>query len=79
MDIEKKIIQVFADVFQKNESDIKFSDSKMDIESWDSIGHLRLIMSLEEKFNIRLKTNDIIRIDSVKKCIDIIREITNKG
>ena len=49
MDIEKKIIQVFADVFQKNESDIKFSDSKMDIESWDSIGHLRLIMSLEER------------------------------
>ncbi len=38
-----------------------------DIEAWDSVGHMTLISSLEEAFDIMMDTDDIIDFDSFKK------------
>ena len=45
MNIQEKVIKIFASVFQKNENDIKITDTKESIESWDSINHLQLIIT----------------------------------
>ena len=43
-----------------------------DIPEWDSIGHMALISSLEETFNISLETDDIVDFSSFKKGKEII-------
>ena len=35
-----------------------------EIDEWDSIGHMTLISSLEEKFNISFETDDVIDFSS---------------
>jgi acyl carrier protein len=37
------------------------------VSQWDSIGHMQLIATLEESFNILLETEDIIDFSSYKK------------
>lgn len=41
-------------------------------ENWDSIGHMSLIASIEDTFDIMLSTNDVIDLSSFKKAKEII-------
>ncbi len=76
-EIKNKVFQVIATSFNLDESKIKLSDTKKDIESWDSIGHLHLIMNIESEFGIKLNTEDVIKIDSVEKCIKVVEKLTS--
>lgn len=77
METENRVLKTFAAVFQKQDGEIKITDTKESIDKWDSISHLHLIMSLEDEFVIRLNTEDVVEIDSVKKCIEIIEKLTH--
>lgn len=73
-EITKRVINVFANSFNMDESKVKISDTKKDIELWDSIGHLHLIMNIELEFEIRLSVDEINGINSVENCIKIINK-----
>ena len=45
-----------------------------DVEAWDSVGHMGLIASLEEAFDIMMDTEDIIDLDSFEHGIEILKK-----
>lgn len=45
-----------------------------EIPEWDSIGHMTLMSSLEETFQITLETDDIVDFSSYKKGIEILKK-----
>lgn len=69
-----KLNKVLYDVFDiKNSEDIKDDLSPDDIENWDSLGHVELVTSLEESFDISLEVVDISRmytIGGIKKILE---------
>ena len=44
------------------------------VPEWDSIGHMSLVSTIEEAFNISMETNDIIDFSSYKKGIEILNK-----
>jgi acyl carrier protein len=42
------------------------------IESWDSVGHMRLVTELEDTFDIMMDTSDIIDLSSYEKGKEIL-------
>lgn len=44
------------------------------ISEWDSVGHMNLISSLEEQFDIMIDTDDIIDLSSYIKGIEILKK-----
>ncbi len=44
------------------------------ITEWDSVGHMNLVGTLEDVFDIMLDTDDIIDFNSYKKGIDILKK-----
>lgn len=51
----------------------KLSDLKyQDILEWDSVGHMGLMVSLEEAFNIEMDIDDIIDFSSYQKGKEIL-------
>lgn len=44
-----------------------------DIDVWDSIGHLKLILSIEERFNVKFRTEQISDLVTVKKIYEGIK------
>jgi acyl carrier protein len=42
------------------------------VEGWDSVGHMGLIASIEEAFDIMLETDDIIDFSSYEKGKEIL-------
>lgn len=77
-EIKSRVVKVFATSFNVDENKIKLSDTKKDIETWDSIGHLHLIMNLEAEFGIKLNTEDVVNIDSVEKCVKIVNQLISQ-
>ena len=44
------------------------------IAAWDSVGHMSLIASLEESFDIMMETDDIIDFSSYQKGIELLKK-----
>ena len=42
------------------------------IEEWDSVGHMTMIVALEEAFDIMMETDDIIDFGSYTKGAEIL-------
>lgn len=71
MDALNKYKGVFCETFQIEESTLA-GLSYQSIPLWDSVGHMALIASLEEAFDIMMETNDIIELSSFEKGMEIL-------
>ena len=67
----EKYTQVFMDTFGVSAEEavtLKYQD----IDAWDSVGHMGLISSLEDTFDIMMDTDDIIDFSSYEKGKEIL-------
>ncbi len=68
-----KYNEVFFTNFQANDSQIS-TLTYQSIPAWDSVGHMGLIASLEEAFDIMMDTDDIIDFSSYEKGKEILKK-----
>ena len=69
-------LQIYKEIFSESlqvplenfNEDLAYNE----IPEWDSIGHMSLISSLEEKFKITFESDDIIEFSSFKKGKEIL-------
>ena len=63
---------VFRDVL--DDDSISLSDSTVaeDIEEWDSINHIQLVVQIEKRYKIRFKAAEIQSWENIGEIIDII-------
>ena len=69
----EKYTQVFVEMFGKSADEVK-NLHYQDIIEWDSVGHMTLVSSLEDTFDIMMETDDIIDFDSYEKGIEILKK-----
>ena len=69
----EKYVGAFEEIFEVDEETAK-ELKYQDINAWDSIGHMDLIATLEDSFDIEMNTDDIIDFSSYKKGIEILRK-----
>ena len=67
----EKLAKVFAETFGISEAETKGLQYQ-GIEQWDSVGHMSLIATLEDEFDIQLDTDDIIDMSSFEKAQEIL-------
>lgn len=77
----KKTLQdleiVLRNVFP-NQTSFSLDQKKEDINDWDSIAHLSLIVDIEEYFDVKFSREEIQELDSVSKIIDKINKQNGK-
>ena len=65
--VEQQLVEILAEVFEVSQDAIT-QDIKMgDIETWDSLGHLRLFMTIDEKMGVKFSTDEIVQISSLEE------------
>lgn len=69
----EKYTQVFVEMFGKSADEVK-NLHYQDIIEWDSVGHMTLMSTLEDTFDIMMETDDIIDFDSYEKGIEILKK-----
>ena len=73
-EIYTKLDEVFQDVFDDDSIHVTDSTTANDIEDWDSLEHISLIVSIEHKFNIKFNMGEITSLKNVGEMVDIIIE-----
>lgn len=66
MNNDIKVRNVFREIFDDDEMIILDDTSTNDIEDWDSVAHIKLVLALEHEFNIRLTTDEVASIKKVE-------------
>ncbi len=61
-DLLQEVQEVFRDVFNDDEVHVAESTTAAEVEGWDSLMHLNLIIALEKHFGIKFSTAEISRL-----------------
>jgi acyl carrier protein len=71
-EIEQKVLEIVSEVFNFDLNQLTVNHSRDDIESWDSIGHLQLILRIESELGIKLKTSEIVSIKYINDLVNLV-------
>jgi acyl carrier protein len=77
-DTISRMTEVFRDVFDDEELTISRNTSAKDIENWDSLSHVSLIVRVEKEFGVRFSSSEVAELQSVGELIDLIDKKAGK-
>jgi acyl carrier protein len=60
-----RLIEVFAEGLQLDSSALNDDTSPQNTSAWDSLAAMTLVMLLEDSFDIRLSTREIMKMNSI--------------
>lgn len=69
----ERLTPVFREVFGNDTIVPRDEMTADDVEEWDSLSHIRLIVSIEQEFGVRFDTSEVHRAANVGEFVDIIQ------
>jgi len=74
--VNEKIEVLLAEVLQIPAAAITDDLAMTDLDIWDSLKHMELIMALEQSFGLQLNFDEIVRMRSVGEIKRVLKERT---
>lgn len=71
-EVYESLNEVFQDVFDDEDIRVNDATTAADIEDWDSLEHINLIVAVEKKFNIKFNMGEVNTFKNVGEMVDII-------
>ena len=71
-EIRENFERILATVLQVPQSVIRGELRAADIEGWDSLKHVLLILEIEEFFGVRLPTSEVDKVENVGRLYDLV-------
>ena len=70
--MKSKIMAILAEVLEISADRINLNTEQNQLEEWDSLAHLKLIMKLEQELNISISMEEVSELTSIDKIYSII-------
>ena len=70
----EKYNQAFIEIFEIEASDLTDTLEYQSIKAWDSVGHMALMATLEDEFDVMLEMDDIVDFGSYKTGIKTLEK-----
>jgi acyl carrier protein len=73
MSTPEKLNEIFQQVFDDDSIEVKPETTADDVDGWDSLSHINLIIAIEATFNIRFSQKELLSFKNVgdlMNCID---------
>ncbi len=77
-EVLKQVTEIFIDILDKEDIELTDQTTANDIEEWDSLAHIRLVVAIEKKFNIHFSSKEIQSWDNVGEMINSVYNRVNK-
>lgn len=71
-EILKKVQDIFRDILDNDEIVLNESITADDIEEWDSLSHIQLVVAIEKAFGVRFKSEEMMSWKNVGDMIECI-------
>ena len=74
--IYARLTEIFKDVFDEDSIEVTPELSAKDVDGWDSLTHIRLILTIEKAFKIKFSTSEIGKLENVGDLVALIKART---
>ncbi|MEO5345966.1 MAG: acyl carrier protein [Magnetococcus sp. YQC-9] len=71
-EVMTRLNRVFQEVFDDDTLQIQDDTTSKDIEEWDSVEHIALVIATEKAFGIRLNAAEVGRLQNVGAMVDLL-------
>lgn len=71
-EVYSKLTEVFRTVFDDDTITLNDATTSADIEDWDSLEHIDLIVSIEKAFSMKFTMSETTGMKNVGEMVDII-------
>ncbi len=71
-EILAKVQDIFRDVLDNDDIELSNESTADDIEEWDSLSHIQLIVAIEKSFGIKFTSREILSWNNVGEMLDSI-------
>jgi acyl carrier protein len=68
-----RLAEIFQDVFDEDSIQVTPELSAKDVDGWDSLAHIRLILTIERVFKIKFSTSEIGKLANVGDLVALIK------
>jgi acyl carrier protein len=72
-----EVQQTVAEVFALDAAEVSAESSAESIPAWDSLGHLNLILALEQRFDISFDPEEVPKLTSVAALAEAVSQLQN--
>lgn len=69
-----KLNEIFRDYFEDDSIELHEETTADDIEDWDSLEHINLIVAIEKAFNMKFTMGEVTTMKNVGAMVTIIAE-----
>jgi acyl carrier protein len=73
--VKGELVEIFENVMDVDAAGLDETTTAHDIEEWDSLSHVRLIVAIERHYGVKFSNAEI---ESLKQFGDIVRLIQHK-
>ena len=76
-EIWSTLTEIFRDTFEDPDVTLAPETTAADIEDWDSLTHIQLLVAIEQAFGIRFNTGEVAGLANVGEMVALIERRTN--
>ena len=74
MEVLEKVIEIVATTCDVDKSEVNENSTVGDFPAWDSVGHLSILSSVEEAFDISFEPEEMMEMEDVKDIADAVKQ-----
>ena len=71
-DVRQRLQTIFQEVFDDPAIVLKDEMTANDVDGWDSLAHIGIILAVEKNFGIRLRAAEVASLDRVGTLVDLV-------
>jgi acyl carrier protein len=71
-DIKERAQEIFREVFDDEKLEIYNEMQAKDVEGWDSLTHITLIMTIEDTFGVKFTTREVMGFQNVGEMLSCL-------
>jgi acyl carrier protein len=72
IEIKDKLEQIFCEVFDEEHLEISRKTCADDIEDWDSLAQINLVVAAEKLFDVKFNLSELAQLNDVGDMMDLI-------
>lgn len=76
-DVREKVVAIFHEEFDDDSLEILDSTNADDIDDWDSLANINMLVAMEKEFKVRFPLGEVQRLQNIGDMIKLIEKLIN--
>ena len=70
----KELDSIFAETLSDLNVNLELNTTAADVEGWDSLRHIELIINIETFYSIKFSTKEIMSVENIGSLVDLVNK-----